>query len=467
LGIDQEQCDKALEGAQEFLNKIATLAAERKVYIATGVAIYEGEKLYNAAYIYDDDGRLLHKTAKSNMWHYDATWFTPGEEYEVFDTKFGKMGMLICADGRVPEIARILALKGARLIIDTVNLTAAAADPKALMNQQYEFMLPVRAMENNTWFLVSDKAGLEAKTGSYLGRSMVIAPNGDIVADASTDKQEIVYYEVDMELAGGEQPERRPELYGELVKDVNELDVCKVMKEPVMELARTEVFVSTAAFKAQTEEAYLEQAKFYVRACELMKTKILCLPQMNGDSDIEALVSPIQSALTTDMIVVVSGMSQGCKSAVIFDKEGIYSKCYKTHGELSNLNGQLEVVKTPYGRLSVMFDEEAYIQEIARVHMLKGCEILIWSDSKARGMDTKVMQTRGAENKIFVVRTSNAENDTSSAANPDGKIFTSTFRGMEQAASGLVFLLAARAKTVVPGTNIVLTRIARAYKDLL
>lgn len=467
LGIDKEACDKALGEAEKFLEQTAALAAELKVYLATGVAVYEGDKLYNAAYMFDDNGKLVHKTAKSNMWHFDSTWFTPGEEYEAFDTKFGRMGMLICADGRVPEIARVLALKGAKLIIDTVNLTAAAAEPKALMNQQYAFMLPVRAMENGTWFLVSDKAGLEAKTASYLGRSMVIDPKGNIVADASPDKQEIVYYDVDMGLAETKGAERRPELYGDLVKKTEELPVYQAIKESVLDLAKTEVFVSAAAFPADTCEKYLQEAEFYIRACEIMGTKLLCLPQLNADADLEPVVSQLKQKLSTDMILVISGTCGGCKTGFVFDREKIYAEYQKTHGESSNPEARLKVTETPYGRVAVIFDEEAYTQEIARVCMLNGCEILIWSDSAARTMDTKVMQTRGAENKIFVVRTSSAQNDTASIVNPGGQVSTSTFRGVEQAASGLVFLPDARAKTVVPGTHIVLGRIPAAYGDLV
>ncbi|MCI8597260.1 MAG: hypothetical protein HFJ10_02290 [Lachnospiraceae bacterium] len=465
LGINQAECDKALEGAERFLEQIAELAAEHKVYIAAGAAVYEGEKLYNAAYMFDDNGKLVHKTAKSNMWHFDSEWFTPGEEFEVFDTKFGTMGMLVCADGRVPEIARILALKGAKVIIDLVNLTAAAAEPKGLMNQQYEFMLPVRAMENGTWFLVADKAGLEAGAASYLGRSMVIDPKGKIVADASPDKQEILYYEIDLDMYEDKRSGRRPDLYGEMVKETKELPVYELMKRPILDLSATEAYMSMATFSAKTQEEYFEKASHYIHACSYMGTRILCLPQ--ADMEIEELAKKLQEVLPENLVLVISGMLGGYKSALILDKGQVYGKAYKTHGKDSNPEGDLTVTETTWGRVAVIFDEEAYIPEVPRSCMLKGCEVLIWSDNTARNMDTKVMQTRGAENKIFVIRTSNVEQDTASAVNPDGRPVTSTFRGMEQVASGMFFLPAARAKAVVPGTDVVLGRIGKAYKDLL
>ena len=467
LGINEEICKEAVKASELFLEQIVSLAQKNRVYIAVGIAINENGKLCNAAYLFDDNGNLVHKTGKSNMWHFDSKWFTPSTEYTAFDTKFGKMGMLVCADGRIPEIARILSKKGAKVIIDLVNLAASAAEPKNLMNQQYEFILPVRAMENQTWFLVADKAGMEANTVSYLGRSMIIAPDGKIVKEASTERQEIIYYDIDMEEKKAELEERRPELYGDLIKDVKKLDVLQVMRQELGQAADAEVYLSTAAFQAMSREEYICKARYYIKACELMGSKILCLPQLRSDEDIESMIKELKSFLKSNMILIVSGKRSGYKGAIILDKTNIYGTYYKTHGKESKRDEQLKVVETPFGRLAIIFDQEAYVQELPRVYMLKGCDILIWSDCEARTMNTQVMQTRGAENKIFVVRTSNAREDTSSVVNPDGRLVTSTFYGEEQAASGMVFLPLARSKSIVPGTDVVLGRIGDSYHALV
>lgn len=467
LGLDEDACEQALEQSGAFLDGVARLAKKHGVHIATGVALREDGVLRNSAYLYDDAGTLIGKAAKSNMWHFDGRWFTPGEEFCAVDTRFGRVGLMVCADGRVPEIARILSLQGATIIIDTVNLVAAAENVKALTNQQYEFILPVRAMENRAWILVADKAGVEAKTAEYLGRSMVIDPDGTIVVDASTDQQEIIYCDVDPNAGGGLRYPRKPALYGSLVQELEEQPAYQIMRESVRSLEETEVYVAVAAFRAETGAEYLARAKFYIHACSLMGAKLLVLPQLAGEDGIEAVARELKDALKEEMVVVVSGKSRGSKCAAVFDRTADYGTFYKTHGSDADAEAALSVVQTPYGRFGFVFDEEPYIPEIPRVLMVNGCDLMIWCDDTARPMNKKVMQTRGAENKIFVVRTSNAANDTSSVVNPDGRPVTTTLTGNDQAAGGIVFLPLARAKTVIPGTHIVTGRIPRAYHRLL
>jgi predicted amidohydrolase len=116
------------------------------------------------------------------------------------------------------------------------------------------------------------------------------------------------------------------------------------------------------------------------------------------------------------------------------------------------------VIETPRAALAMLFDDEPYYApELPRAAMLEGAEILLWADSEARPMDMKVSQTRAAENKMFVIRTSCAENDVSNVINPGGAAAASVFRGADQAASALIFRFEGLAKSVITGTNIVRT----------
>ena len=99
-----------------------------------------------------------------------------GDELEVFDTPIGRIGIILCGDGRQPEIARVLALKGAQLIIDLTNLTATGSSSEQLSNPQYEYMLPTRAVENKVWFVIANKVGMEADSILYCGKSCFISP---------------------------------------------------------------------------------------------------------------------------------------------------------------------------------------------------------------------------------------------------------------------------------------------------
>ena len=69
-----------------------------------------------------------------NLWHFDRDLYEPGRSFDVVDSPFGRIGLLICADARLPEIARVLSVMGADLIIDPANLTGYSFSPKGLTN---------------------------------------------------------------------------------------------------------------------------------------------------------------------------------------------------------------------------------------------------------------------------------------------------------------------------------------------
>ena len=90
--------------------------------VLVGGSIYEkdGKKLYNTAVVFDDDGKILGKYRKVHIPNdpsfYEQHYFDPGKEYRVFETKYGKIGVLICFDQWYPEPARVLRLMGADII---------------------------------------------------------------------------------------------------------------------------------------------------------------------------------------------------------------------------------------------------------------------------------------------------------------------------------------------------------------
>ena len=466
LGLDTDKTREALLLCDRLICELGGIAVRYKMYIAAGIVTERQDKWFNSAIMIDDDGKIIHSADKSNLWHFDSQWFTASEHYEIFQTRYGKIGMIICADGRLPEICRILSVAGAQVIIDPVNLAAAAADSKLLSNQQYQFILSARAAENGVWMLVSDKVGLEAGCVSYLGRSMVIDPFGEIVACASTDEQEIIYYEADISLtAQVKLVKRRPELYGILTAANEELPVAADLEKPVI-VRQSEVFTSTVMYRAATLEEYVTKAKHYIFCCEKLGCRLQLLPQ--SVFDIDGIVR-LTEETPCGGILVVSGYENGQKCAAAILKGEVLGKWYKTHGEedggkLSDM--MFHCADTPLGKIGVIFDAEGYVPEIARAYMLMGCNILLWTDCRARELNTKIMQTRAAENKIFVARSSCAADDCGSISDTEGRILTSTFKGAEQAACAMILCSSSLSKTIVPGTNIVTGRKNRSYLPL-
>ncbi|MCD8352116.1 MAG: hypothetical protein LUC93_16035 [Planctomycetaceae bacterium] len=467
LGIDPAMQKKALARSDDYLKAMASLARRNGVHIVAGVALPVGEEIFNAAILYDDRGIELGRAYKSALWHFDSQWFTPGDSYQAFDTKFGRMGMMICADARLPEIARILALDGAKAIIDIVNLAAAAPQPAGLMNLQYAFMLPVRARENGVWILMPDKVGLEAQTVSYLGRSMVINPMGDIVAEASPDKAEIVYCDIDLNASRPALPERRPALYSALARPTEDLPVHASMHSGIGTFADAEALVTAVQFAADSAGEYVDKAAKFCHAASLLGTRLLCLPPARHGV-LADIVGAVQPRLSEGMLAVLAAPQPDGYGAVVCDNGRIYGEFQQTHGAAADAAGEIAVADTPVGKIGAIFNDEAYIPEVSRVSMVLGCEVLIWFDSTPRPMNTKVLQTRAAENKMYVVRVNNSvDEDCAAVVTPDGGIMTTTFVGVEQGASALVLPPLARAKTVVPFTNVVTQRQGPTYGALL
>ena len=182
------------------LPRFRELAGRLGVHLCLGLATPAesegGPVIYNEAVLIGPTGELIGRTAKSLLWHFDSRWFCAGTTYPVFETALGRIGMLVCADGRQPEIARSLALAGAQIILDPTCWVTYGANLQNLNNPQADFMLATRAWENGVWCVASDKVGLERGTVLYAGRSSIIAPTGQKIAVGPSDQEAVVVAEL-------------------------------------------------------------------------------------------------------------------------------------------------------------------------------------------------------------------------------------------------------------------------------
>ncbi len=94
-----------------------TLAKQHNFYIAAGLVERDGPLIYNVCVLIGPDGSVVGKYRKCSLPRSEVeAGVTPGHEYPVFDTRFGKVGMMVCYDGFFPEVARQLTLNGAEVI---------------------------------------------------------------------------------------------------------------------------------------------------------------------------------------------------------------------------------------------------------------------------------------------------------------------------------------------------------------
>lgn len=466
IGLEEEPY--SLQAVPEFLNKMSALAARNKVYLAVGTPLFEEGELYNGVAVFDRKGDLIATACKSNLWHFDGKWFKAGPAGCLFDTEFGKIGVMICADGRIPEIARRLRMQGAQLILDAVNLVASASEPSQLTNQQYQFMLQTRARENGVYIAVCDKTGVESGTVTCLGRSMVVTPEGKIAAECSPDKEELLTYEMELPeqtpLSG-----RRPELYQDLAVSTDLLPVTSIINR-LYKLSNLECFTAVIRFDCLDEAGYLEKSVSAVKRAVLMDSKLIVLPEAGEGICISAGTLGSISAVLPDGTSAVTAFrtKNGIRKAVVLKGEGVYGELPATHLKGNESIDDIKVLELfPGCSIAALFDWEMQVPEIARIAMLRGADILIWFDRENSQEPFRLMQTRAAENKIFALRvTPSGSVDYSLAVNPEGgKIFT-TFYTKEQMASGMIHTALSKSKEVVPGTNIVYGRNPQFYKEL-
>jgi N-carbamoylputrescine amidase len=189
------------------------------------VPIYEEDMAgvyYNTASVIDADGTWLGKFRKIhipqvNPGFWEKFYFRPGNlGYPVFDTRIGKVAVYICYDRHFPEGARCLGLAGAEIVF---NPSATVA---GLSEYLWKLEQPAHAVANAYWVGAINRPGFEEpwRIGEFYGQSYFCNPRGQIVAQASRDKDEIVVADIDLDLIREVRNtwqfyrDRRPDTYG-------------------------------------------------------------------------------------------------------------------------------------------------------------------------------------------------------------------------------------------------------------
>jgi predicted amidohydrolase len=187
---DHEVDDGAL--IDDAVERLRGVAQRTATVIVAGVAMRSpGKSLYrNAALVFDRDGSLAGRVDKLFLWHFDRRWFEPGHALAPVDTTLGTLGVLVCADGRIPTVARALVDRGAEMLVMPTAWVTSGRNPNALENVQADLLARVRAYENGVPFVAANKCGAELGMVAYCGKSQAIDADGNIVAMAGERQPE-------------------------------------------------------------------------------------------------------------------------------------------------------------------------------------------------------------------------------------------------------------------------------------
>ncbi len=204
---------------------LSNYAAKYKMVIV--VPIYERAMAgvyYNTAAVIDADGSYLGKYRKNHIPQVAGFWekffFKPGNlGYPVFDTRYAKVGVYICYDRHFPEGARLLGLNGAEIVFNP------SATVEGLSRYLWKLEQPAHAVANGYFVGAINRVGWEPpwNIGRFYGTSYFCDPRGKVIAEGSTDKDEVVVAEFDLDMIEEVRNtwqfyrDRRPETYMDLI----------------------------------------------------------------------------------------------------------------------------------------------------------------------------------------------------------------------------------------------------------
>ncbi|RYE04676.1 MAG: carbon-nitrogen hydrolase [Sphingobacteriales bacterium] len=185
---------------------LQVVAAELGVVIIASLFEKRAQGVYhNTTAVLDADGSYLGKYRKMHIpddpGFYEKFYFTPGDlGYKVFNTKFAKIGVLICWDQWYPEAARITALMGAEILFYPTAIGWASTQDADTNTDQYNAWQTIQrshSVANGVHVVSVNRVGEEAGL-KFWGGSFVSNPFGKVLYQASPDDEEVTVHELDL-----------------------------------------------------------------------------------------------------------------------------------------------------------------------------------------------------------------------------------------------------------------------------
>ncbi len=197
---------------EEDIKFWSTVAKENRVVLVTSLFERRTAGLYhNTAVVFEKDGSIAGKYRKMHIpddpGFYEKFYFTPGDlGFEPIQTSVGKLGVLICWDQWYPEAARLMTLKGAELLIYPTAIGWFDEESKEENQRQLDSWVTIQrshAIANGIPVLSCNRVGFEKDSSGVMegirfwGNSFVCDPQGEVIAKASFEDEEILYAEID------------------------------------------------------------------------------------------------------------------------------------------------------------------------------------------------------------------------------------------------------------------------------
>lgn len=173
---------------------IHNICKELDVLILLGLIEDENKKYFNSSALVGPNG-LIGKYRKIHLPFIGLDRYVSKGDipFKVYDTKLGMFGWVICYDGSFPESIRVLTLGGAELVALITNWPEGAESVP-------RYIVPARAIENHINYIAVNRIGNE-RGFRFIGQSKIVDYLGNTLAEADSNKEEIIYAEIDLEKA--------------------------------------------------------------------------------------------------------------------------------------------------------------------------------------------------------------------------------------------------------------------------
>jgi predicted amidohydrolase len=214
MDIIRAQASQWNEGAVPALRDIAKNLG---LAIVAGVSEREGSSIFNSQVFIDANGEIVARYRKTHLFSLppieEDKCFTAGNEFVSASYLGFRLGLSICYDLRFPEVYRTLAIKNG---VNVLVISSAWPFPRV---EHLRVLARARAIENQSYVILANRVGTD-NGGTFCGSSAMIDPYGAIIAEASTDREELIEAEVSQNVIATVRERmrvfahRRPELYG-------------------------------------------------------------------------------------------------------------------------------------------------------------------------------------------------------------------------------------------------------------
>lgn len=190
-----------------YRNAFQKFAKKYKIDIVAG-SFMEGTPrgAFSSSYYIDSRGKVLARYQKSNLYHSERYFLNPGTEIAVFDTKYGKAGIVICWDIMFPELFRRMVAAGVQIIYcpsywyEEIAGTSLKHNSKS-QQDLIDAVAATRATENNIIFVYANAAGViknpDGSVDTLVGHSQIAAPLKGTLKKISHNREEMFISEVD------------------------------------------------------------------------------------------------------------------------------------------------------------------------------------------------------------------------------------------------------------------------------